>query len=251
MIKLNGAEIKPTIFPDKTSQVWNLEESLFDASVYNIKWNFEHEAEFIHLAQLKELLDVKGAGKPALLTIPYFPYARQDKHVSNNTTFARVTFEKLLKFLDFDYVVAFDLHSPSRCVVSHSPFNEVLEVIRKINSDMIVFPDKGAETKYLPIFASYIDSISANKIRNQETGEITHLELNGNCEGKKCLIVDDICDGGMTFIKLSELLFKNGASEVNLYVSHGLFTKGTQILKDAGINKIFTKDGELNENINN
>jgi ribose-phosphate pyrophosphokinase len=43
---------------------------------------------------------------------------------------------------------------------------------------------------------------------------------------KDCLIVDDLCDGGYTFITLADKLRKNGARRVYLYVSHGLFSKG-------------------------
>ena len=58
------------------------------------------------------------------------------------------------------------------------------------------------------------------------------------------LIVDDICDGGKTFELLAEQLYSNGAEEVNLFVTHGLFTKGLRPLKNAGIKRIFTNKGE-------
>ena len=59
------------------------------------------------------------------------------------------------------------------------------------------------------------------------------------------LVWDDLCDAGGTFILLAKELLTNGAKEVNLFVSHGLFTKGTQILFDAGIKRIFTKEREI------
>ena len=60
MITLNGKPITPTIFPDKTSQVWKVfqEDSLsLHAPELKVVWTFENEAELIHLAQLKMLLD--------------------------------------------------------------------------------------------------------------------------------------------------------------------------------------------------
>ena len=59
------------------------------------------------------------------------------------------------------------------------------------------------------------------------------------------LIVDDLCDGGMTFIKSAERLYELEAKEVHLYVSHGIFSKGLKPLTDSGIKRIFTKDGEV------
>jgi ribose-phosphate pyrophosphokinase len=60
------------------------------------------------------------------------------------------------------------------------------------------------------------------------------------------MICDDIADGGKTFIELAKSL--NGiVKDINLYVSHGIFSKGLKVLHDAGISKIFTKEGLTSE----
>ena len=89
MINVNGIILNITTFSDKTTQVWkltNLKNSL------HVVWDFENESEIIHLAQLKDLADASGIDFSTLL-ISYLPYARQDKEVSNETTFA-LRFEK-------------------------------------------------------------------------------------------------------------------------------------------------------------
>ena len=43
--------------------------------------------------------------------------------------------------------------------------------------------------------------------------------------------IDDICDGGQTFISLAQSLKKQGAAEIFLYVTHGIFSKGLDQLK--------------------
>ena len=45
------------------------------------------------------------------------------------------------------------------------------------------------------------------------------------------MIVDDICDGGQTFIELAKALEKQGAHQIFLYVTHGIFSKGLDTLK--------------------
>lgn len=109
MIALNGNVIKPTMFPDGTSQVWRIElpEEIGPYSI--VKWEFENEAEFMHLAQLKSLLDQTRRG--VQLYLPYLPYGRQDKDPQNNQTFALFTFARLLNVLDFESVSCFDPHS--------------------------------------------------------------------------------------------------------------------------------------------
>ena len=57
------------------------------------------------------------------------------------------------------------------------------------------------------------------------------------------MICDDLLDYGNTFINLSKLLKKDGAKEVNLFITHGLFTGGKDIIFKH-INRIFDKSGE-------
>src|SRR4051812_11079125 len=109
MILLNGKEINPTIFPDKTSQVWKISDSAF--SPFTIEWKFEHEGELMHLAQLRRLLAEISYSPKVILKMPYLPYARQDKPVSNHSTFAMHVFADLINKLDFHQVYCFDPHS--------------------------------------------------------------------------------------------------------------------------------------------
>ena len=46
----------------------------------------------------------------------------------------------------------------------------------------------------------------------------------GNVEGKKCIIVDDICDTAGTLCKAAEVLLEQGASEVHSYITHGVLS---------------------------
>jgi phosphoribosylpyrophosphate synthetase len=117
-----------------------------------------------------------------------------------------------------------------------------MEVWDITESSVACYPDKGARVKYTDFYN--LPSIHGNKIRNQDTGHIEQYDLFGNCEGKRILIVDDICDGGATFVLLADQLYANGAEEVNLFVTHGIFSKGLKPLRNAGIKRIFTNKGE-------
>ena len=90
---------------------------------------------------------------------------------------------------------------------------------------------------------------SFSKTRDPLTGYITDLSLDQEIDIQGCvvIIVDDLCDGGMTFKLTAEALLKKGAKKVHLYVSHGIFSKGLETLRESGIDRIFTKSGEVNE----
>ena len=70
------------------------------------------------------------------------------------------------------------------------------------------------------------------KKRCTETGAITETELDEtiNYKGKTILIVDDICDGGATFVQLASKLKEQGAESVSLFVTHMIASKGLQAL---------------------
>ena len=56
-------------------------------------------------------------------------------------------------------------------------------------------------------------------------------------------MIDDICDGGRTFIECAKLLKAAGVGSMALYVSHGIFSKGLDPLENAGFTQVFTKEG--------
>lgn len=246
MIELNGNKITPTIFPDKTQQVWKVPEEWFE-SYNHVAWFYESDSELITLAQLKDLLDYKLL--PADLYIDYLPYARQDKPISNETTFGLQSFCKLLNCLKFEFVEILDPHSQVATrlidnaeIASNSAM--IFNARNKTNPDILFFPDAGAKEKY---GSCVIESAHGEKVRDPMTGSITKYQIVGKVKGRTVLIIDDICDGGATFVNAAQKLYESGATEVNLYVTHGLFTKGLAPLKAAGIKRIFTKKGEVNE----
>lgn len=253
MIYLNGTPLPTTRFPDNTSQVWKIPEflDLLKMNQAIVAWEYTHEAEFLEIAMLKDLLD--SIHLRSHLYIKYLPYGRQDKEVSNEATFALRTFAKLLNTLDFASVIVMDPHSTIAIdLIKNSraeyPFHQIYELIHSGYCDIACYPDKGARTKYTEVYSQMIGDrhVYGEKVRDQLTGNILKYDLIGGdrVKGQKVLIIDDICDGGMTFKILAKDLLDAGATEVNLFVTHGIFSKGVRTLRDAGITHIFTQDGE-------
>jgi len=257
MIKLNEQDINVTLFPDNTSQVWNVSpDTLYKFSKtkrFAIDWNFTHEGEIIHLAQLVTLLRNIEPTFSITLHMDFLPYGRQDKGVANDKTFGLITFANLINSLEFDMVTTFDAHSdaPDYLIKNFKnlfPYTLVEGAVNKCNPDMLAFPDKGAIRRYGKELA-FLGKIHVygDKERDQQTGHITNYTLHGDVSGRNVLIVDDICDGGMTFIHLAKALLTNGAKSVNLYTTHGIYSKGLRPLREAKIERIFNKAGEVGE----
>jgi ribose-phosphate pyrophosphokinase len=244
MLYLNDVPVDVTRFPDMTSQVWKL-PNLANINFAKITWKFGNEGEIAHLGQLKMLL--QSYGTRASLYLPYLPYGRQDKEISNSSTFALKTFAHFINAMSFEEVTILDPHSERaleliRCSRAIYPTDQVTDIIKLTKSDILCYPDNGALSKYIDIYS--FGFIYGEKVRDQSTGNILSYKLVGDCAGKNVLIVDDIADGGATFKLLAKDLLAAGAKEVNLFVTHGIFSKGLRTLTDSGIKRIFTQDGE-------
>ena len=247
MICIDGTSIQSTLFPDNTVQVWRLPDWALIGPVH-ISWYYQTLNEFFELAQLKRLLD--GHGVQSTLYIDYLPFARQDKNVSNDACFGLFPFAEMLNNLEFQRVTILDPHSNvalqtiDRSTACY-PLDEVKHAVHVTKADKIVYPDHGALVKYMKLY-NY-PYAWANKERDAASGEVLSVDVVGQVAGQRLLIVDDICDGGATFIHLAEALYNAEAYSVDLFVTHGLFTKGLDVLRRAGIQNIYTAKGKVYE----
>lgn len=260
MISINNTEIIPTIFPDGTAQVWKLPNDIINFIKTNpdkivIEWNYQSDAELIYVLMLRDLLVhlCENKGADIVLYCPYLPYARQDKDISNETTWGLATFMDLLR--PFDEVVTVDVHNPEYFKYSYVDITNlsaealIADATQKCDANYLCYPDLGAASRYSR-FNNKVRSCVMKKVRDQLTGEITglnYLHTPPSCVNDNVLLIDDICDGGRTFIEATKVLTNSKPNSINLYVTHGIFSKGFDILHEAGINKIFTMNGLVSE----
>lgn len=185
-----------------------------------------------------------------ILNLPYLPYGRCDR------VFEKGNPDGLQDFLDslgemniFTEINTCDIHNTD-VIGEDLPITEKsqLECFKSslpqdfINDyDLVVAPDKGATEKAKTI-ADYlgIDIIYANKVRAISTGKIVDMTLpeGYDLQGKKVLVPDDLFDAGGTFLWLSDILRGKGVSEVDLYVTHLIASKGLSCCKGK-IDKIY------------
>jgi ribose-phosphate pyrophosphokinase len=91
---------------------------------------------------------------------------------------------------------------------------------------MVVSPDVGGVARARELAKRINAPLSIVDKRREKAGEIAEMTVIGNVAGKKCIIVDDICDTAGTLCKAAEVLIENGASEVHSYITHGVLSKG-------------------------
>lgn len=186
------------------------------------------------------------------LFMPYFPGGRQDRVMIAGEALTVKVYADLINSMAFRRVHIMDPHSDvtpallDDCNVlnNHNFVDEVIHLLvgKGIKNYSLVSPDNGANKKIKSLYKSLTilagnyaegkvdDVIFCDKTRDLATTKITGFEiLSGDPKDKHCIIVDDICDGGGTTIGLAEELKKQGAKSVYLIITHGIFSKGTDI----------------------
>lgn len=204
------------------------------------------------------------------LVIGYVPYARQDRVSNKGEALSIEGMADFINMIGFDRVTIHDPHSDVCAALIKNCFvvdqteiiRAALDVERRDAKDepnrivladyVLVAPDAGAikKTNKLAKELGCKGVVYADKIRDTKTGKITHTALTraiindvedvGAIADQKLLVVDDICDGGYTFTELAKVLNQYHPESVELFITHGLFTKGTQVLLDAGYKRVFT-----------
>lgn len=200
------------------------------------------------LALVKDALDRNSEVTEVMLNLPYIPYARQDRVCNDGEALSIKVFANMINSMGFAEVSVNDPHSDvAPALIDNCSIVEQWVFANTVRGDFkhvtLVSPDYGA-TKKTEKLAQIWDCevIQGVKKRDTKTGNLSGFDYYGNVEGKHLLIVDDICDGGGTFIGLTEKLLEGGAETVSLFVTHGIFSKGVDVLLDNGIHTIYTTD---------
>ncbi|MDX8552877.1 ribose-phosphate diphosphokinase [Tenacibaculum sp. 1B UA] len=184
------------------------------------------------------------------VVLPYFPAARQDRLMVSGEPLSVKVYADIINAQNFESVTVFDPHSEvtpallNNCkVVDNHKF--IKQVTQQLSDDLILTsPDGGALKKIYKVAAHLqnYEVVECSKSRNVKTGQLTGFKVyTDNLQGKDCLIVDDICDGGGTFLGLAKELKAKNAGNLYLAVSHGIFSKGFEELEKY-FTKIFTTD---------
>ena len=195
----------------------------------------------IALGQIKNIVDsaLKNTGENVgvKLVLGYMPFSRYDRAMYENDAFSLKLVIDMINSMKFDDVYVSDPHSNVTEILLNNiiimPQEECIEYFRNdITSkyDGIVSPDAGALKKIEKVAKTldfdFTQVINCGKVRDIQTGEIVRTDVYNDVQGKSLLLVDDICDGGRTFIQLAKVLKEKGAKQVDLYVTHGMFFYG-------------------------
>jgi ribose-phosphate pyrophosphokinase len=231
-INLNTAEgIKVTIFPDSQPHV-NI-TSINEGDEVKVICAITDTSKLLQLLETANALDNLFA-KKKVLVIPYLMAARYDRLMQTGDSIDLKVVADLVNSCGFEKVYLYDVHSEVSLLLIKNAIgitNENLVRTYDMTNAVLICPDAGASKKVGKYFgwnSNIKDIVYCSKNRDLSTGKLT-LEIlePQECAGRNCVIIDDICDGGGTFLAIAE---KIQPAHLTLIVTHGIFSKGFDAL---------------------
>ncbi|GIR83646.1 MAG: ribose-phosphate pyrophosphokinase [Rhodobacterales bacterium] len=167
--------------------------------------------------------------------IPYFGYARQDRRSKARTPISAKLVANLLVEAGVERILTLDLHATQIQGFFDIPVDNLyaspvfaLDIMHQfsgnLNDMMVVSPDVGGVARARELAKRINAPLSIVDKRREKPGEIAEMTVIGDVKGRKCIIVDDICDTAGTLCKAAEVLIENGAAEVHSYITHGVLS---------------------------
>jgi ribose-phosphate pyrophosphokinase len=214
-------------------------ELIEEASDIRVLCHVKSADDIIKVCLLGSALDDLNVTCPRTLVLPYMPYARADRRFKKGDCFGIETFATVINQY-YQTVATLDIHSPA----SESPFEHLINVsalplikhacvafAKEMNIEEItvLYPDIGASNRYElpPYVGSNLGSVRIHKAhctkqRDAVTGNLSGFEVPDLAY--PAVIVDDICDGGGTFVGIYDSVARVGG--LGLYITHGIFSRG-------------------------
>jgi ribose-phosphate pyrophosphokinase len=190
-----------------------------------------------NLMELLITLDAlrRGSARRVTAVIPYFGYARQDRKSGPRTPISAKLVANIITEAGANRVLTMDLHAgqiqgffdiPVDNLPAAPLFSRDIEERFAGRQPMIVSPDVGGVLRARIIARRLNADLAIIDKRRERAGVSEVMNIIGDVRGRHCILVDDIVDSGGTLCNAAEALLANGATSVEVYVSHGVLSGG-------------------------
>ena len=175
----------------------------------------------------------RASARRITAVMPYFGYARQDRKVGPRTPISAKLVANLITEAGANRVLTLELHAgqiqgffdiPVDNLFSSSEFEK--DIRKTFNGDNLTFvsPDAGGIIRARGIAKRLDADLAIVDKRRERAGESEVMNIIGDVEGRRCIIVDDIVDSAGTLCNAAQALKDAGADKVSAHISHGVFT---------------------------
>jgi ribose-phosphate pyrophosphokinase len=190
-----------------------------------------------HLMELLIGMDalVRASAKRITAVMPYFGYARQDRKVGGRTPISAKLVANLITKAGADRVLTMELHAgqiqgffdlPTDNLFATQLIERDVREHFKADGLMIVSPDVGGVVRARALANRLGADLAIVDKRRERAGESEVMNIIGDVKGRRCILFDDMIDGGGTMCNAAEALKAAGAGGVSAYAVHGVLSNG-------------------------
>ena len=190
-----------------------------------------------NLMELLVTLDAlkRASARRATAVIPYYGYARQDRKSGGRTPISAKLVANMITAAGADRVLTLDLHAgqiqgffdiPTDNLYAAPVF--VKDIKERYDGEdlVMVSPDVGGVLRARAVARRLDADLAIIDKRRERAGVSEVMNIIGDVEGRRCILIDDIVDSAGTLCNAAEALMDRGAKSVAAYVSHGVFSGG-------------------------
>ena len=190
-----------------------------------------------NLMELLILADAlkRSSAKRITAVMPYFGYARQDRRSGPRTPISARLVANLIERAGVERVMTLDLHAgqiqgffdipTDNLFAAPVMVRDILERF-ELGKLVVVSPDVGGVVRARALAKRVGTPIAICDKRRERAGESEVMNVIGDVDGMRCILIDDIVDSGGTLVNAANALLASGASEVFAYITHGVLSGG-------------------------
>jgi ribose-phosphate pyrophosphokinase len=160
--------------------------------------------------------------------VPYYGYGRQDRKVAPRAPISAKLLADLITTAGANRVLSMDLHAGQIQGFFNIPVDNLfatpvlLDYMKKasLNNTVVVSPDTGGVERARAFGKRLGASLAIIDKRREGPNEAQVMNIIGNVEGKRVLILDDMIDTAGTVVQAANALKDAGAVEVSVCCTH-------------------------------
>jgi len=188
-----------------------------------------------HLMELLVTLDAlrRASARRVTAVIPYYGYARQDRKTGPRTPISAKLVANLITTAGANRVLTLDLHAGQIQGFFDIPTDNLFaapvlskDIKERLGGKglVIISPDVGGVVRARALAKRLDAELAIIDKRRERAGESEVMNIIGDVDGRRCVLVDDIVDSGGTLCNAAVALMERGAASVHAYVTHGVLS---------------------------
>ena len=175
----------------------------------------------------------RASARRITAVMPYFGYARQDRKAGPRTPISAKLVANLITEAGVDRVLTLELHAGQIQGFFDIPVDNLFtspvfekDLLDNFNGDGLTFvsPDAGGIIRTRAIAKRLDGDLAIVDKRRERAGTSEVMNIIGDVQGRRCIIIDDIVDSAGTLCNAAAALKDAGAVSVSAHISHGVLS---------------------------